>query len=197
MDYQPSPRGSASDLNSPGLVFRGRGGTTPRTSSNPSGFEVQVDLETQQPAAGMGGSNGVGAGRVSSGSGASAGLPYMQQQQQQQYQQPMQQQGMAPPEVCVCKGRVREGGLGVCVSVCMLSDWSEAGWLAVGLSLYMECDVLSLMYVCVLRGGGGWWVVSSLTAHRPCLVVLAVTNSPSLHPAMLHLFLLPTNQEVE
>jgi hypothetical protein len=98
MDYQPSPRAGANDLNSPGLVFRGRAGTTPRTSSNPSGFEVQVDLETQQSAAGMGGSNGTGAGRVSSGSGASAGLPYMQQQQQQQQYQ-------RPPEVCMCRGR--------------------------------------------------------------------------------------------
>ncbi|KAM3569185.1 hypothetical protein VYU27_008712 [Nannochloropsis oceanica] len=90
MDYLSGPRkgsggAGANDLNSPGLVFRGRGGT-PRAASDPNGFEVQVDLETPQTAAGMGGSNKVGPGRTSAGSGASAGVPYMHQQ------------GMAPPE---------------------------------------------------------------------------------------------------
>ena len=122
MDFLPSTRkgsgnASANDLNSPGLVFRGRGGT-PRTSSNPNGFEVQVDLETQQPAGGMGESNGAGARRVSAGSGASAGMPYMQQQQQQ-YQQPMQQQGMAPPEVCARSGGGR-AWVDMCLCVCLL-----------------------------------------------------------------------------
>ena len=159
MDYLPSPRkgsgnAGANDLNSPGLVFRGRGGT-PRTSSNPNGFEVQVDLETQQSAGGMGGSNGAGAGRVSAGSGASAGLPYMQQQQQyqeQQYQQPMQQQGMAPPEVCARSGG---GRAWVEMYLCMPA-WVIGQGLACHRA-FPVCNITSFLYYvcmsCVVAAG--------------------------------------------
>lgn len=96
------------DLSSPGLVFRGRGGT-PRAGSDPSGFDVQVDLETQQAVAGMGGSNRVGAGRMSARSDASVGVSYMHQQ------------GMAPPEVCVHRRRMGREGFGISLVALILS----------------------------------------------------------------------------
>jgi hypothetical protein len=86
MDYLSGSRkasgttGDANDINSSGLVFRGR---TPRTPSNPNGFDAQVDIETQQPGIGMSNSSSHGVSRNSAGSGASAGLPYMQQHSMQ------------------------------------------------------------------------------------------------------------------